>query len=750
VGADLYAEVALEQAQAGQAHSFAVHPALLDAAVHATFLETLDGGQGDAVGVPFSFAGVRLHGPHAGVLRVRLGAGEETASLLALDGEGRPVLAVQRLQTRAIDQDRLKAAAARVSHDSLYELQWVPLPSAVANGSPLHAGLLGGGEDLQVRGLELERHADLQTLERALESAPVTPELVLVRAAALAPEGELRESVHLLSARVLELLQAWIASAPLVQARLVLLTEGALAAAEGDVPDLRQAALVGLLRSAQSEHPGRFGLIDLDGTETSADALHDALASEEPELALRDGSLYAPRFGRLAAGAQSSDRASVDTEGTVLITGGTGGLGALLAAHLAASGVRRLLLASRSGRQAEGAGALQDQLGELGCEAQIVACDISQKAQLEALLASISAEHPLSMVLHTAGVLDDGVIESLDRDRLARVMAPKVDAAINLHESIGQAELILFSSAAAAVGSPGQGNYAAANAFLDALACSRHAQGLPGMSLAWGAWARASGMAGSLGEADRVSFERQGVLPLSDERGLELFDIARGIDSPLLLPVHLNTATLSAQARAGMLPAVLRGLIRSSARGSSEAEGSLAVKLARAPESEWDAIVAELVKGHVAGVLGHASPAAVDPQRPFKEAGFDSLAAVELRNRLSKATGLKLPSTLVFDHPTPAAVAGLIRVNAGRDGASRPVIEVQLDEMEAMLSSIAGDQDARRRVEERLRLLGARIGSFLAAPAGTDFAQEHRSGAEDLESVSDDELFEIIEKEFGG
>ncbi len=346
----------------------------------------------------------------------------------------------------------------------------------------------------------------------------------------------------------------------------------------------------------------------------------------------------------------------------------------MLARHLAARGARRLLLASRSGEAAAGASELALELRELGCEVRIAPCDVSRREQLEELLGSVEPEHPLGLVVHTAGVLDDGTIETLDGERLGRVLAPKVDGAIHLHELTSRGsdvELVLFSSAAATVGSPGQGNYAAANAFLDALAAHRRAQGLRGQSLAWGAWDQGSGgMTETLGEGDRARLARVGIVPLSAEQGLDLFDLARTLEQALLLPVRLDTAALRAQAKAGMLPAVLEGLIRMPARRASAAKGSLASRLASEPESEWDSILAELVRGHVAGVLGHASAEAIDLRRAFKELGFDSLAAVELRNRLSQASGLKLPSTLIFDYPTPAAVAGFLRSKAqGARGA---------------------------------------------------------------------------------
>jgi acyl transferase domain-containing protein/acyl carrier protein len=784
VGDELYAEVVLdsepapegEQSQDSQAAGFAVHPALLDAALHAKFLGALDGGQASALEVPFSFSGVRLLARGASVLRVRLaGKDGDTPSLLALDGRGAPALSVQTLDTRAIDQSQLRVSRSS-GHDALFELRWTPVQGdgVSANGSLPRAVTLGwdvsdsAGRGVEVAGveLELERYRDLAALQGALAGGAAAPEHVLVDARALAelavsshgepdaqasarlPDG-LAAGVHRGATRVLELLQAWIASEPLAQARLVLVTEGAVAVLEEEAPDLSQAALVGLIRSAQSEHPGRFALLDRGVGEPLGGSLHGALRSEEPELATRAGALYAPRLARVSAPAQELQAKPFDADGTVMITGGTGGLGALVARHLVLEhGVQRLLLVSRSGEAAEGAPALRAELQELGCEVRIAACDVSQAEPLRELLVAVSAAHPLSAVVHTAGVLDDGVIESLDGERLARTMAPKVDAAVNLHELIGSAELILFSSAAATVGSPGQGNYAAANAFLDALAAYRHTRGLPGMSLAWGAWDQATGMTETLGDGDRARFERLGISPLSGERGLELFDLARPVDRALLVPMQLDMPGLRAQAKMGMLPAVLHGLIRMPARRASDTQGALSARLAAAPEPEWDAIVAELVRSQVAGVLGHATADAVDPQRAFKDLGFDSLAAVELRNRLGQATGMKLPSTLIFDHPTPAAVAKLLRAKLPRDGAARPAIDEGLDRLEALLPSLASDNDEQARVKTRLQALTRRVEALLEDGAYGDVPTP--ADIEDvLDSATDDEVFALLDRRRG-
>ena len=356
----------------------------------------------------------------------------------------------------------------------------------------------------------------------------------------------------------------------------------------------------------------------------------------------------------------------------MLITGGTGGLGAVFARHLAEQGVRRLLLVSRRGDAAPGADRLVAELLELGCDARVAACDVADRDRLAALLAAL--DRPLTAVVHAAGVLDDGVVESLTAERLERVLRPKVDAALHLHEltaGMALSAFVLFSSVAALIGSPGQANYAAANASLDALAARRRAEGLPATSLAWGLWADAGGMAGDLGEADLARLERMGVGALPARQALELFDAALGLDAALLAPVKLDLAALRAQARAGLLPALLRGLAPAPRR--ADADGSLAQRLAAVPAADRERVVLELVQAQVAAVLGHASAAAVGPDRAFKDLGFDSLSAVELRNRLTQATGVRLPATLVFDHPSPVAVARFLLAELGGTvAAARP------------------------------------------------------------------------------
>ncbi|MFG1915824.1 SDR family NAD(P)-dependent oxidoreductase [Micromonospora sp. NPDC048898] len=380
--------------------------------------------------------------------------------------------------------------------------------------------------------------------------------------------------------------------------------------------------------------------------------------------------------------------APLDPAKTVLITGGTGGLGAVLARHLAGHhGVRHLTLVSRRGPAAAGAGELVAELAELGATAEVRACDVSDRTQVAELVGSLD----LTAVVHTAGVLEDGLVASLTPDRLATVLKPKVNAALHLDElTRGQdlAAFVLFSSVAALIGSPGQGNYAAANAALDALAAKRRAEGLRGTSLAWGLWADATGMTGELDQAELARLERIGVSAMSAEVGVELYDQAMRVDEALMVPVQLDLGALRTQARAGLLAPLLRGLVKAPARRAEAGGRSLAERLAAAPQDDWAQLTLDVVRAQVAAVLGHATPDAVDPGRAFKEIGFDSLAAVEVRNRLTQATGLRLPSTLVFDHPTPAAVAQFLLAAAVPGAAPADPRQHEENQIRTVLAAI--------------------------------------------------------------
>ncbi|WP_236710521.1 type I polyketide synthase, partial [Streptomyces sp. 150FB] len=341
---------------------------------------------------------------------------------------------------------------------------------------------------------------------------------------------------------------------------------------------------------------------------------------------------------------------ALDPEGAVLITGGSGVLAGLVARHLVAEhGTRHLVMLSRSGGAPDVPGA----------EVRSLVCDVSDRAALAEVLRTL--DRPLTAVIHTAGVLDDGVLTDLTPERLGRVFRAKADAALHLHELTRGADLaafVLFSSAAGSFGAPGQGNYAAANAFLDGLAQHRRAAGLPGQSMAWGMWTERSALTARVDDGDVRRMARSGMLPLSTERGLALFDSALSADLTAPVMVRVDHAALRRQ---DTLPAVLRGLVRGPVRrasGGAASGSSLGGRLAAMPEHERQRHILDLVLHAVAVVLGHASPDLIETGKAFRELGFDSLTAVELRNRLTKATGLKLPATLVFDYPTPSVLVG--------------------------------------------------------------------------------------------
>jgi acyl transferase domain-containing protein/NADPH:quinone reductase-like Zn-dependent oxidoreductase/nucleoside-diphosphate-sugar epimerase/acyl carrier protein len=357
----------------------------------------------------------------------------------------------------------------------------------------------------------------------------------------------------------------------------------------------------------------------------------------------------------------------LDREGTVLITGGTGVLGTLLARHLVTRhGARHLLLVSRTGQAADGAATVASELAELGASVRIESCDAADRDSLQQLLAGIPVEHPLTAVIHAAGVLDDAVFAAQTPDHLDAVLRPKIDAAWNLHELTASADLsafVLFSSAAGVLGSAGQANYAAANAFLDALAQHRRQRGLPGVSMAWGWWAQATGMTGHLDERDRARMSRGGFIPMSSADGLALFDAALRQARSFVVPAQLNLAAIRCHSAVGGLPPIFGGLIGAARRTSPsdaavEDSCGLRQRLAAMNTSERERELLDVVRSNAAAVLGHDSVDAVGTDVEFiKELGLDSLGAVELWNRLKSVTGLKLPTSAVFDHPTPKSLA---------------------------------------------------------------------------------------------
>ncbi|MEV0533514.1 SDR family NAD(P)-dependent oxidoreductase, partial [Kitasatospora sp. NPDC050463] len=1062
-GEDLLAEVRLPQDQHEAAARFGLHPALLDAALHAAAAAS----PGE-VRLPFSWTGVTLHATGATELRVRLTpTGSDGLALSVADATGAPVARVASLTSRPVDRDQVRAARDGGANP-LLRVEWTELPASPE--APTGRWVLLGTDRLALSdGLRLGEYADLPALAEAVTAGAAVPDAVLVTCTGPA-SPDTPAAVRAVTEDVLALLRQWLADDRFAASRLVLLTRGAVAAGGGEpVLDLVHAPLWGLLRSAQTEHPGRFVLLDLDDRATAPGdlltrALTRAVGADEPQLALREGVLLAPRLIRAAAGrlleppadtphwrldttakgtlenlallphpaaaaplgpgqvrmavraagmnfrdvllglgmvdqdvmggeaagvvleaatdvagfapgdrvmgmvpgsfgpvavvdhrllvplppqwtftegasvpiafltayyglvdlaglapgesvlihsatggvgmaaiqlarhlgaevfttaspakwetlralgipedriassrsldfeqrvrdatggrgvdvvlnslanefvdaslrlvadggrfvemgkTDIRDAAEVtaahpgtsylwfdlieagydrigrmtaelmplfergvlrplpartwdvrratdafrfmsqarhvgkvvltmptgrDADGTVLITGGTGVLGAMVARHLVTEhGAKHLLLLGRRGFEAPGAAELTAELTALGARVTVTACDTADRDDLAKALAGIPADHPLTAVVHAAGVLDDAVIASLTPAQLAAVLRPKVDAAWHLHELTLDADLgafVLFSSSAAVLGGPGQGNYAAANTFLDALAQRRRAEGLPGQSIAWGLWERASGMTGHLDANDLTRLRRSGVSPLADADGLAMFSAALHADQPVLVAMKLDVAAARTAFRNGSVPPLLRRLVGAPGRpavaaGPGGGDSAPARRLAALPAAERARALLELVRANAAVVLGHATDEAIRPDRAFKQLGFDSLTAVELRNRLNAATGLKLPATLVFDHPTPDELAAWLHTElAPAEPAGPPVPD---DEVSRLLATVT---PARLRAAGLLDAVLALAGTVpQAPPAGTD--DELDGELDEIDAMDADDL----------
>jgi acyl transferase domain-containing protein/acyl carrier protein len=769
-GRDVFAEIALPDEARSDAGRFGIHPALLDASLHAAGLLTdLDPSADEPGGVrlPFAWTGVSLQVAGASTLRVRLSPGATGNLVLdAADPSGQPVVSVASLVLRPIAADALRAAASGL-RDALFSVEWIPVDRTEATsgarwarigGDPYGIGAAGGQPgDIDAA---MDTYPDLAALAEAIEAGRPAPDLVLVETGtetATPGAPSVAETSRLIAGRTLELLQRWLVLPALSEARLVITTRGAVAARPGEpVTDLAAASVWGLTRSAQSEEPGRVVLVDLPAGESAPTPpeLEAALATGEPELAIRAQVVLGRRLTRPSPPEPDGHPEPVAPEsgrpaGTVLLTGGTGMLGALVARHLAST--RRaegLVLLSRSGPSAEGAARLAADCAEAGSEVRIAAADAADRSALAAVLALGGA--PVTAVVHTAGVLDDGVIGSLTPDRVDAVMRPKADAAWNLHELTQHLDLdsfVLFSAGAATFGAPGQGNYAAGNSFLDSLAAHRRAAGLPAISLAWGLWADASAMTGHLDAGDRRRVSRGVMTEITADDGLALLDLAMARDEALLVPARLNLAALRGQAARGeQLATVWRGLAGNAPRATSAESGAEAGRLLRqqlntVSDSDRDRILLNLVRTHAAAVLGHSAVDAVGVGRAFKDLGFDSLTALELRNRLNAATGLKLPATLAFDYPTPAVLSDYLKREVGydKDTSGSDALD-ELSKLEKLVGRIASDDGARTA-------LAARVKTLLLSLETDHTEQAGDAANDDLEAATAENIFDLLDNE---
>ncbi|MEU3559421.1 type I polyketide synthase [Kitasatospora sp. NPDC006786] len=689
----IHAEVALPDGlPAGGAGGFGVHPALLDAALQTTGLRegAATAEPADGVPLPFSWQRVAIETSDAPVLRVRLRPdGPDAVTARITDPSGRTVATVGSLTLRTAS-----TAALRASSGSVLHVGWTPVTAGPGPRPVTRWGLLGPQDErLLPAGFPTEPPS--ATPDAMLLTCP--PSAGTVTADAPARDAD-PAAVHAVASGVLDRVQAHLADDTTARTPLVVLTRGATGpfGAQPQPADLGAAAVWGMLRAAQLEHPDRFVLLDVEGPAPDGlgDALADLLATGEPQAALRGGVLCAPRLVRPpATTATTATATATDTrpagafgpaEGTVLLSGG-GALAAVLARHLvAAHGVRHLLVLSRRGADAPGMPELTAELAEAGAELAALSCDVSDRQALAAALAGIPERHPLCAVVHTAGVLDDGLLDGLTGERMTAVLRPKVDAAHHLDRLTRGADLaafVVFSSAAGVLGSPGQASYSAANAALDALAAERRRLGLPGLSLAWGPWERVSGMTAELGGAERQRIDRRGARGLSDQEAMALLDTVCAPDaappgdgSPVVL-AHLDLTVRGD----GPVHPMLRSLVRRSptaatgAKGSPTAAAALRHRLdAAADEQGRELVLRELVLAEAAEVLGHTDSGALSATVPFLSVGFDSLTAVELRNRLAAATGLRLRPSAVFDSGTPAALAARLAAEARAEDTPRP------------------------------------------------------------------------------
>ncbi|WP_280397093.1 type I polyketide synthase [Nocardia carnea] len=614
---EIFAEVRLPEALIEEAGDYVLHPALFDLALHAGFAqyalaEDLPPEQGRLL---FRFAGVRCSAPGATRLRVRSApVGADGFSVTAVDPDGSPVLSIDRVVFRTFDIEA-RSHTAR-SAESLFEMQWLPVEL------PSGAAAVTVGE-----------------YEPALD--PV-PEVMTVDGAAGV-------------AVVLDRLQRFLRDDRCAGARLAVVTRDA------DI-DPVAAGVHGLVRAAQAEHPGRLLLIDTD--DPGGIDWGGVLAAGHSQLTVRGGVTTAPRLTPMPIGDEPAEFRW--GPGSVLITGGTGGLGARLARHLATHGVRHLILASRRGAGAPGAAALRTDLEAAGCTVTLAGCDVTDRDAVATVLASIPGSAPLSAVVHAAGILEDATVSSATPEQLHRIWAPKVEGALILDEltrELGLAAFVLFSSAAGTLGAAGQPGYAAANAALDAVARRRRAAGQPAVALAWGPWAASDGMAGRLSGTHLARWQRLGITPLDSADALAIAGNAPNYRAPVVVPVRVDAGVL----RTG----TGHHLFGDPARRTPDAapvrvveRSALEARLAGLDDRARAVLVADLVREHIA-VVTNSDPAALDPAAAFTDLGLDSLGSVELRNRITRATGLRLPSTLVFDHPTADALAGHLLELAG-------------------------------------------------------------------------------------
>lgn len=659
----VYGEASLPKFVRADASRFDLHPALLDAAMHTLAFTSVEG-LSDGL-MPFCWNGVRVHRSGSADLSVAIRpAGPGAVSIYGTDSAGNTVLTVESLTLRPMAVPEIENDRAA----ELFRVEWQPADIELAERRSGRIAVLGTGA---TRFGDRVPYESLDDLVAALREG-VSIDAVLWGLPTDATDTP--SAVVDAAVAALDVAQRWTSEPALADVRVLLWTNGSIAASEwGAAADPNAAAAVGIFRSARLEAPDRFGIVDDDGSPESARviatvALDAEFALAEPEFALRRGQILVPRLQSVEPAAPTA----LDTRsgtGTVLITGATGTLGRAVARRTVEDGARHLLLLSRRGLDAPGAAAFVDELRSTGAAVHLLACDVAEVDAVQRVVAAINPQQPLTRIVHTAGVLDDGVISSLTRDRIERVFHAKVDAAYSLAavaEKADGASLVLFSSISGTVGGAGQANYSAANAFLDAFATRERGRGLPVVSLAWGLWGEASGMTGSLGEADLARVARAGIAPMSTADALDLMSAASRRSDAVLVPMSVDRTALRALAEEGSVAPMLRDLapvapnVGRPTRPTVTDQPDLGKELAALEPAGRLRHVTGVVADCAATALGLDDSMELDLSRGLLEVGFDSLTAVELRNRLGRRTGLKLPVTLLFDYPTVREIAAYL------------------------------------------------------------------------------------------
>nr|WP_019926733.1 type I polyketide synthase [Nocardia sp. BMG111209] len=721
---DLFVEVALSDPEAQRAAEYTVHPALLDAAVHLPALRALADVPAGQNRLPFAWSGVRLSTGGASALRVRIRpSGPDTVTIDATDPSGTPVLTIDSLVARRVSSTQLQSARPEL-RDALFTVDWTesaaptdPAEWAVITTNPhdpLIDALRAAGHRA-IRADEVFTASTIQpstgdtvsaTAEVAATTADVpaaaaeylpTADVVPVTAdasstganglpssaskvfgAAASPDaGGVSPAAAIVSATsvgdLLPVLQRWLAEPAVETVPLVVCTRGAVAVGDGEVPDPVAAAVWGLVRSVQAEQPDRLLLTDVDDHPESWAAVAGVLvaaANGDIQTAVRAGRVSVPRLRRWDPPADAES--PWDTVGTTLITGGLGGLGAEVARHLVHThGVRSLVLAGRRGATTPGTAELAAELESAGATVALVAADVADRAALAGALEVVPVDRPLTTVIHAAALVDDGLFGTVTAERVAAVARPKSGGARALDELADAAgtvtRFVLFSSVSAQLGGPGQTTYTAANAELDAIAAQRHARGLPAVSISWGLWERESGTTAGLSGADRARIARTGLRSLPTKTALALLDTAVA-GGPVIVAAGFDPRALGR--RTDALPPVLRSLVPPPRRtATGEAPGSALRDIAGLEGADRRTALLDLVRTAVGVALAHPAADTIAGDRALIELGLDSLSAVELRNGLGRATGLRLPATLTFDHPTPDAIAEFLD---GLIGAAAP------------------------------------------------------------------------------